>query len=349
MNFKKLIRIFLSFCLAFATGLLLWKMKKNPTRASLENLSLRESLQSQLEEHPKDAKNSQPIPSEEFLIRIQDEEIRDSDINFEYDLYMAGFEKESDLLLDLVSRKVPHEKIEPLRQKVLDSLVERKLLHKYILQDREFEPKLAIWTRKCEKSWEEKKKEPSIKELLDKEGYAVRFQKRLCELVLVEQYIQEKIDSKISIEQNEKKVYFDSHPDEYQHPEMVKIHHIVMQDEKEAKRIRSKLTKQNFSDFARTYSSGGEAETGGVLGPFPKGVMPAFFDVAFSMQVGDISPVIKSDFGYHIILLVRQIPSGHMSFLEAAPRIEKTLSKRVREKQYENLIDKALRVIKIQM
>ena len=59
---------------------------------------------------------------------------------------------------------------------------------------------------------------------------------------------------------------------------------------------------ENFSELAKTHSDCPSGTEGGDLGSFGRGQMvPEFEDTAFSMEVGDTSEVVETDFGYHLI------------------------------------------------
>lgn len=59
---------------------------------------------------------------------------------------------------------------------------------------------------------------------------------------------------------------------------------------------------ENFEDLAREYSDGPSAPRGGDLGSFGRGAMvPAFEDAAFGLDVGQVSGIVQTPFGYHII------------------------------------------------
>ena len=68
------------------------------------------------------------------------------------------------------------------------------------------------------------------------------------------------------------------------------------------KRLLS-VVRDVLAEMAKEHSLSPEAERGGHLGPFPKGGMPAVFEYAFHMKKGDVSEVLKSNYGYHIIML----------------------------------------------
>lgn len=79
-----------------------------------------------------------------------------------------------------------------------------------------------------------------------------------------------------------------------------------------AEKIRSEIVsgKISFADAVKTYSEDPSKDTNsGDLGMFQKGKMiPAFSEAAFKLKkIGDISPVTKTDFGYHIIQLTGEL------------------------------------------
>ncbi len=91
----------------------------------------------------------------------------------------------------------------------------------------------------------------------------------------------------------------------------VHAHHILIKTQSEADKLLSKLNglngemlKQEFITLARNYSIGPSSIKGGDLGWFKRGMMvPSFNDAVFSMEVGTVSKVVKTQFGYHLIYL----------------------------------------------
>lgn len=86
----------------------------------------------------------------------------------------------------------------------------------------------------------------------------------------------------------------------------IKASHIIVADEKTANEVKAKLDKgEKFEDLAKEYSTDGTAQNGGDLGYFGKGQMdPDFEKAAYALKEGEISGVVKSSFGYHLIKLV---------------------------------------------
>src|SRR5699024_953609 len=85
--------------------------------------------------------------------------------------------------------------------------------------------------------------------------------------------------------------------------------HVLDEDQEIDKEVKKKLDEgADCADIAKEYSTDNSAEDGGVIGFFSAGQMvPEFEDAAYDMEVDEISDPVKSDFGYHIIIvLVRQ-------------------------------------------
>jgi len=72
---------------------------------------------------------------------------------------------------------------------------------------------------------------------------------------------------------------------------------------KEAEKVLKLVNATNFADMARKYSKDGSASQGGELGVFPKGAMvPEFEKGVLALKPGQVSGVVQSPFGFHIIL-----------------------------------------------
>ena len=118
--------------------------------------------------------------------------------------------------------------------------------------------------------------------------------------------LQEEVGAKVKVEDKEVQDYFTAHPEEFS-GDQVRARHILVKNEDEAKEVLERLAKkESFEDLARTMSQdSGTAAKGGDLGYFGREQMvPDFAKAAFALKPGEVSGVVKSPFGYHIILLV---------------------------------------------
>jgi parvulin-like peptidyl-prolyl isomerase len=79
--------------------------------------------------------------------------------------------------------------------------------------------------------------------------------------------------------------------------------HILVKTEKEANAAIERLNKgEKFSNIAQEISICPSKKKGGDLGTFSRGKMVREFEqAAFALQKGQISPIVKTQFGYHII------------------------------------------------
>ncbi len=106
--------------------------------------------------------------------------------------------------------------------------------------------------------------------------------------------------------------------------EMVNASHILVDSEEKANEILEDITDGlSFEDAAAQYSSCPSKQAGGALGQFGRGQMvKEFEDAVFSMQVGEISEPIKTQFGYHIIKLTDHTPKRNASLEEVHQEVK---------------------------
>lgn len=129
------------------------------------------------------------------------------------------------------------------------------------------------------------------------------------------------------------KAAYQAGKDKYQAPEQAHVAHILIanKDEAKAKEQIDKLRQEAASgaDFAKlakdNSSDAGSALKGGDLGLIPRGqTAPEFEAAAFALnKPGELSPVIKTQFGYHIIKLIEKKPARTMTLEEVKPQLEK--------------------------
>jgi peptidyl-prolyl cis-trans isomerase C len=83
----------------------------------------------------------------------------------------------------------------------------------------------------------------------------------------------------------------------------IKALHILVNHEYEASDILKKLNNgESFEKLAEDYSICPSSKNGGSLGEFKRGKMvPSFDKAAFLLEIGEVSPIIRTQFGFHII------------------------------------------------
>ena len=126
----------------------------------------------------------------------------------------------------------------------------------------------------------------------------------------------------------------------YTNPEQRRAQHILLEEEGKASAILIEINEgANFSELARIHSKDiTTSEEGGDLGLFERELMVPEFDKAvFDMNVGDISEVVKTDYGYHIIKLNEIQPSTLQSFEEVEEKLLALHKKNVSQRELYNL------------
>jgi len=121
----------------------------------------------------------------------------------------------------------------------------------------------------------------------------------------------------------------------YTNPEQRRAQHILLEEESNAIAILKEIKEgADFSELARIHSKDiTTSEEGGDLGFFERELMVPEFDKAvFDMNVGDISDVVKTDYGYHIIKLNEIQPSTLQSFEEVEEQLLALHKKNVNQK-----------------
>jgi len=95
-----------------------------------------------------------------------------------------------------------------------------------------------------------------------------------------------------------------------------------------------------FSELARKYSEDpGTRDKGGDLGFFSRGQMvPEFEEVVFKLKVGEISPPIKTRFGYHLVRVEAKIPSREQTYEEVKDRVRQDLLEAKKAQRMEALM-----------
>jgi peptidyl-prolyl cis-trans isomerase D len=148
----------------------------------------------------------------------------------------------------------------------------------------------------------------------------------------------DQLRAKTTISPQDVENYYNSNVQQFQTPEQVRASHILLKtdgkNEADVRKQAEDILKQakapgaDFAALAKKYSEDdGSKENGGDLDYFPKGRMvPEFEQAAFSMQPGQISDLVKSQFGFHIIKVVDHKPASTRSLDEVRAQIQETLS-----------------------
>ncbi|SHO47469.1 SurA N-terminal domain-containing protein [Desulfopila aestuarii] len=143
------------------------------------------------------------------------------------------------------------------------------------------------------------------------------------------------VGKKISVDEARIAAYYDENIESFTTPEKRHARHILLKaSSSDSEAIHKEklaqaeqiaqlaLASDDFAALARQYSEGPSKDNGGDLGLFSRNQMiPPFADAVWAMQTGEISKVVKTDFGYHIIKLEEIQPATTKSLADARDEI----------------------------
>jgi foldase protein PrsA len=152
--------------------------------------------------------------------------------------------------------------------------------------------------------------EDDLASVLDQQGRTVDSFKEEVKAYIAKQMlastVQTAVAGTIDVTDEQLSEYFDEHQDDYATPEQVRASHILVDTREEADEILGELNDgADFAGLAKEKSTDtGTASNGGDLGWFSRGDMVEEFEAAaFSLDVGQLSDVVETDYGYHILLV----------------------------------------------
>lgn len=139
--------------------------------------------------------------------------------------------------------------------------------------------------------------------------------------------LQSGVIESVDVSDDEIQEYYDDNNEEFNREEEIEASHILVETEEEAEEVLAQLNEgADFAEMASEYSIDGSAQQGGNLGRFAKGRMVAEFeDAAFDLEKGELSDIIETEFGYHIIKVTNKYEAGEISFEDAKEDIENNL------------------------
>ncbi|OGP62317.1 MAG: hypothetical protein A2170_15340 [Deltaproteobacteria bacterium RBG_13_53_10] len=266
---------------------------------------------------------------EHTLARVNGEDITLDEVNREF--------KE---LISEIDKEMTDPDLRDLKEACLNQVIERKILgqeaRRLGIKVSEEELNQAIQEVKSDYPGE------GFGEKLGLKGMTLEEWKiRLEERLLAEKMILTAVTSRREkIDEKEALLHYVNNRASFQVKPRVKARQIVVADGEEAIQILKRLRKgESFEKLASKKSLGPEGVHGGDLGYFSQGERPVEFDSVFALEVGSISEVVKSPYGYHIFKVEEKTESREIPFEEARPKILKQLEGKKAEEQYQKWLE----------
>lgn len=119
--------------------------------------------------------------------------------------------------------------------------------------------------------------------------------------------------SRVSLTDAELDAYCQEHARDFDRPERIRLRQILVPTPNEARDVVRRLKKdpKSFATLAQTRSRGPEASTGGTMGSFSRGELPAELEgPAFALAAGETSDVVQSPLGYHVLRVDERVAAS---------------------------------------
>ncbi len=248
-------------------------------------------------------------------------------------------------------------KMDRLKRQLVENLIERELLYQRAQQK-----KLEIRNQWVDRALLDLKSELKAKSgykayLEDANISEAQLKARIRKGLIVRRLLRRDVIRQIKVSESEMQTFYRDHPEIFQRQEQVRVRQIMIAfDLKNEGRgrgeallriqtIQDKLNQgDNFAALALDYSEDNSRTSGGDLGYLQHDQMiAAFADAAFSLKPGQVSDIVETPLGYHLIQMVDRVPSSQMAYRNARTKIERTLRRNKEKKATDTYLAKLKR------
>lgn len=180
-----------------------------------------------------------------------------------------------------------------------------------------------------------------------------QYRRKLHRQRAVERVIERLAMPSITISEEEISRFYEANPQRFQTPEKIRLSHILIRiapgenpDDQTPARLKIEMIKdqldrgEDFALLAKQYTEEPRREQGGDLGYIQRGQMlPQLEAVAFELEVGEISPILTTVHGFHLMRVTDHTPEEVTAFEDARPDIQRTLTQLKRDRAVRAYID----------
>jgi peptidyl-prolyl cis-trans isomerase C len=176
---------------------------------------------------------------------------------------------------------------------------------------------------------------------LDRDRTLVERVERFKERSILDGLMKEEVDSRVTVTQDEVKAFYTTHSESFTAPRESRVSHILVKTEADALDLKKRLNEgEDFAGLARKVSLDlATRYKGGDLGVIKPGQMvPQFEQAVRHLKVGEISPPVATQFGYHIIKLNDRTAGTVQSFEETKDQVKDQLLLEKKRKRFDDLV-----------
>ena len=157
--------------------------------------------------------------------------------------------------------------------------------------------------------------------------------------------LQEETVGTIEITEEDMQEFYDENQSQFEVEAGSEVSHIILDNEEDAEAALERLNAgEDFAELAREVSTGPSADAGGELGLVNEGTQfdETFKEAALSLEAGEISGIVETDFGFHIIKVNEIVEAGLRDFSEVRDEIEAILLDRERQVVWQEYVEELM-------
>lgn len=157
--------------------------------------------------------------------------------------------------------------------------------------------------------------------------------------------LQDEIVGSIEITEEDMQEYYDNNQSQFEIEAGSQVRHIIVDSEEAAEDALERLNEgEDFAELAKEVSTGPSAEAGGELGLVTDNTQfdATFKEAALDLEAGEISEIVETDFGYHIIKVDEIVEAGQRDFSEVKDEIETILKDRERQDIWQDYVEELI-------
>ncbi|MDZ4677278.1 MAG: peptidyl-prolyl cis-trans isomerase [Oligoflexia bacterium] len=192
----------------------------------------------------------------------------------------------------------------------------------------------------------------TFKTALATEGLSIDEWRERITKSLLEKKVFKVIDNSTGTQQKDLEAdaqkFYEEHKSEFIRPAQVHLQQIVVTKEDDAQRLMKKIREGTpMSDLAKRFSISPDGAEGGDIGYVSKGTTPAF-DTAFNMRKGQLSGVIKSNYGFHVIKVLDKRDQTRQSFDQVKKRLMMRLAMERQQEGFQKWLETEIKKAKVE-
>ena len=222
----------------------------------------------------------------------------------------------------------PQGQLDQLRGQVLENLIDRELLYQESITEgfgvSDDRVDLELETIRANFATQEE-----FQQALSNLGVSEdELELDIAKSLAIQTLLEEQVLSAIEVSDDEARSFYDENEEMFTQPDQVRARHIlistqgleneeaVLEARDRARELLGQLEQgADFAELAEEHSEGPSAPRGGDLGLFGRGQMvPPFEEAAFALEPGEVSDVVETQFGYHIIQVTEKVAGGPVPF-----------------------------------